>query len=270
MFWLSCLAEVSLFLESGHTERDRERERERERERRERGREWGGGGGSQRWNRTYQNEPDGTELTAGVNLAFSSNDMHAEETCMQRRDSEALHEGRLERELKCKSEESDEAHRSVPTGCLDPIESKLGFPTCLFLASPLSGPHERRPIASRMEQLSSLFFVAWTRQPLHEKLLMGFRRANGACAPYVMVFQFQWKPFWLATQRVPQNDWTATKNRCELWRTRTGPIASSLKETQTVKKTIFVADRLRGHHPRALMLVKTQNYVISVYRTSCW
>ena len=36
---------------------------------------------------------------------------------------------------------------------------------------------------------------------------------NGACAHYVMVSKFQWKPFWLATQRDPQNDWTATQNR---------------------------------------------------------
>ena len=36
--------------------------------------------------------------------------------------------------------------------------------------------------------------------------------ANGACAHYVMVSKFQWKPFWLATQRDPQNDWTATQN----------------------------------------------------------
>ena len=31
---------------------------------------------------------------------------------------------------------------------------------------------------------------------------------NGACAYYVMVSKFQWKPFWLATQRDPPNDWT--------------------------------------------------------------
>ena len=37
--------------------------------------------------------------------------------------------------------------------------------------------------------------------------------ADGACAHYVMVFKFQWKPFWLATQRDLQNDWTATQNR---------------------------------------------------------
>ena len=36
---------------------------------------------------------------------------------------------------------------------------------------------------------------------------------NGACAHYVMVSKFQWKPFWLATQRDLQNDWTATQNR---------------------------------------------------------
>ena len=27
------------------------------------------------------------------------------------------------------------------------------------------------------------------------------------------VSNYQWKPFWLATQRDPQNDWTATQNR---------------------------------------------------------
>ena len=35
---------------------------------------------------------------------------------------------------------------------------------------------------------------------------------NGACAHYVMVSKFQWKPFCLAIQRDPQNDWTATQN----------------------------------------------------------
>ena len=36
-----------------------------------------------------------------------------------------------------------------------------------------------------------------------------------ACVHYVMVSKFQWKPFWLATQRDQQNDhaWTATQNR---------------------------------------------------------
>ena len=48
------------------------------------------------------------------------NDMHAEER-----------QARLERELQVEvhvtSEESVKAYRSVPTSCLDPVESKLGF-----------------------------------------------------------------------------------------------------------------------------------------------
>ena len=95
MFWLPCLAEVILLLESDHMGRERERD---------------GGGGVRDW----------AEPTAGVNFAFSSmpNDMHAEER-----------QARLERELKCncKSEESDEAQRSVPTSCLGPLQSRLGF-----------------------------------------------------------------------------------------------------------------------------------------------
>ena len=36
---------------------------------------------------------------------------------------------------------------------------------------------------------------------------------NGACAHYVMVSNFQWKPFWLATQQDPQNDWPGWQDR---------------------------------------------------------
>ena len=50
---------------------------------------------------------------------------------------------------------------------------------------------------------------AYGRAPTY--FLLGQR--NGACAHYVMVSTFQWKPFWLATQRDPQNDWAATQNR---------------------------------------------------------
>ena len=39
------------------------------------------------------------------------------------------------------------------------------------------------------------------------------KKTDGACAHCVMVSKFQWKPFWLATQRDPQNDWTAIQNR---------------------------------------------------------
>ena len=34
------------------------------------------------------------------------------------------------------------------------------------------------------------------------------KRENGPCAHYVMVSKIQWKPFWLASQLYPQNDWT--------------------------------------------------------------
>ena len=159
------------------TRRDRSRERER-----------GGGGRVRDW----------TELTAGVNFAFSSmpNDMHAEER-----------QARLERELKCMSRQRRVSKRTVayrPAVSIR-LSRSLGFPTCLFLVSLLSGPHERRPLASRKEQLSSSFFVAWTTQTLHENLSMGSRRAK-------------------FTQR-----------------------------NTNLQKNIFVDDRLRGHHPRALM-----------------
>ena len=34
----------------------------------------------------------------------------------------------------------------------------------------------------------------------------------GACVRYVMVSKTQWKPFWLANQLYPQNDWTGWQN----------------------------------------------------------
>ena len=124
-----------LFLESGHTKRERERESG----------EWGaggGGGGGGRLNRTYR----------GVNFAFSSmpNDMHAEEK----------RQARLEPELKCKSEESNKVHRSMPTSCLDPLESKPGFSNISVFSQFVERAARKAPIASKKEQLSSLLFVA--------------------------------------------------------------------------------------------------------------
>ena len=34
---------------------------------------------------------------------------------------------------------------------------------------------------------------------------------NGACAHYIMLSKIQWKPFWLATQQYPENDWLGGK-----------------------------------------------------------
>ena len=67
---------------------------------------------------------------------------------------------RLEREPKCKSDESDKAHRSIPTSCLDPLESKLGFSHMFIFSQSAERPHVQRPMVSRKEQLFSLFFVA--------------------------------------------------------------------------------------------------------------
>ena len=54
--------------------------------------------------------------------------------------------------------------------------------------------------------------LVWACYPIVAGLRFGKSEGNGACAHYVMVSKFQWKPFWLqsATQRDPQNDLTAT------------------------------------------------------------
>ena len=42
------------------------------------------------------------------------------------------------------------------------------FPDVYFYTHSLQRPHERRPMASRREQVSALFFVAWTQRRLTE------------------------------------------------------------------------------------------------------
>ena len=81
-----------LFLESGHTGRERER----------------GGGGS--------------EIEQNLPLAWTSLSVACPTICMQRRGKRDSNVSRS-----ASWEESDKAHRSVPTSCLDPLESKLGF-----------------------------------------------------------------------------------------------------------------------------------------------
>ena len=48
---------------------------------------------------------------------------------------------------------------------------------------------------------------------MHTRFWVRREFLDGACAHYVMVSKFQWKPFWLATQRDPQNDWTERQIR---------------------------------------------------------
>ena len=75
---------------------------------------------------------------AGVHFAFSSMPkdmrMHAEEK-----------QARFEREFKCKSEESDKAHRSITTSCLDPLESKLGFSHMSIFSQSVERPARAAP-----------------------------------------------------------------------------------------------------------------------------
>ena len=66
-----------------------------------------------------------------------------------------------------------------------------------------------------------------------------FVKFNGACAHYVMLSKFQWKPFWLAThgQRDPQNDWTATQNRVNSYVFVQAPFQTNLLARTVTKKS---------------------------------
>ena len=37
---------------------------------------------------------------------------------------------------------------------------------------------------------------------------------DGECAHYIIEAKVQWKPFWLATQQYPQNNWLGCNYRC--------------------------------------------------------
>ena len=66
------------------------------------------------------------------------------------------------------------------------------------------------------------------------------KQQNGACAHYVMVSKFQWKPFWLATQRDPQNDWTATQNRVNYDVFAQAPFNNNLRRGFVFRYTYFL------------------------------
>ena len=127
--------------------------------RRERERERGGGGG-------------GSEIEQNLPLAWTSFSVAFPTICMQRRDKRDSNVSRSANQRRVTKRTV--AYRPAVSIRLS---RSLGFPTCLFLASP-ERPHERRPMASRKEEFFSLLFVAWTTQPLHTKLFVGFRRAK--------------------------------------------------------------------------------------------
>ena len=90
--------------------------------------------------------------------------MHAEERqheCSQRRSE--VRAGRLSSRFRLR------AYRTVQTRPVSSRSVHHGiFPDVYFYTHSLQRPHERRPMASRREQVSALFFVAWTQRRLTE------------------------------------------------------------------------------------------------------
>ena len=105
MFWLSCWAEVVLFLESGPAERERE----------------GGGGG-------------GSEIEQNLPLASTSFSVAFPTICMQRRDKRDSNVSRSVSQRRVTNRTV--AYRPAVSIRLS---WSLGFPTCLILASSLNG-----------------------------------------------------------------------------------------------------------------------------------
>ena len=114
-------------------------------------------------------------------------------------------QARLERELKCMSEESDKVHRSVPTSCLDPLESKLGFSHMSIISHSAERAVRAAPNGVKKGVTFLLVFRCLNHTASSRKALYGVQKGK--------VHSKKHKP----------------------------------------SKNIFVDDRLRGHHPRALI-----------------
>ena len=89
--------------------------------------------------------------------------------CMQKRDSVSVprhsevRAGRLSGRFRLR------AHRTVQTRPVSSRSVHHGiFPDVYFYTQSLQRRHKRRPMASRREQVSALFFVAWTQRRLTE------------------------------------------------------------------------------------------------------
>ena len=80
------------------------------------------------------------------------------------------------------------------------------FPDVYFYTHSLQRPHERRPMASRREQVSALFFVAWTQRRLTE------------CFP------------WATEEPNPPKE-TLTFKKEFFWQTTSGSLPAGLKWT---------------------------------------
>ena len=105
----------------------------------------------------------GDKFSAGVTVTAPTT-MHAEER--QRECSERRSEVRARR---LSSRFRLRAYRTVQTRPVSSRSVHHGiFPDVYFYTHSLQRPHERRPMASRREQVSALFFVAWTQRRLTE------------------------------------------------------------------------------------------------------
>ena len=86
-----------------------------------------------------------------------------------------------------------------------------------FIPFSFLSPPPPPPSLSLSLFLSSFFLPIYTENEtvfavrMHSDLFL--LSDNGACAHCVMASKYQWKPFWLAAQLYPQNDWTGWQNR---------------------------------------------------------
>ena len=100
--------------------------------------------------------------------------MHAEERqheCSQRRSE--VRAGRLSSRFRLR------AYRTVQTRPVSSRSVHHGiFPDVYFYTQSLQRPHERRPLESRREQVSALFFRSLNTTSSHRMFSMGYRRAT--------------------------------------------------------------------------------------------
>ena len=107
------------------------------------------------------------------------------------------------------------AYRTVQPGPVSSRSVHHGiFPDVYFYTQSLQRPHERRPMASRREQVSALFFVAWTQRRLTE------------CFPW-------------ATEGPNPPKETLTFKKEFFWQTTSGSLPAGLKSLHSKIKQLF-------------------------------
>ena len=119
---------------------------------------------------TRRRSPEDSERGAWrQNSPLASQQLHPLR-CMQKRDSVSVPRDTQKWEQEgWASPFRLRAYRTVQTGPVSSRSVHHGiFPDVYFCTQSLQRPHERRPMASRRDQVSALFFVAWTQRRLTE------------------------------------------------------------------------------------------------------